>query len=110
MDVLAQAPSQTFDVITMNPPYIPAREVSALDAVVRDHEPHAALTDDADGLTFYRRLHEVAPELLRSGGSMYVELGWGHAEDVACMFADNWTCHVTNDLTGIPRVLELRQP
>ena len=40
-----------FDLITSNPPYITAAEMRDLTPEVRDHDPHIALTDGADGLT-----------------------------------------------------------
>lgn len=107
MDILTQAPSQTFDIICMNPPYIAASEVSTLDATVRDYEPHSALTDDADGLSFYRRLSHLGESLLNPNGLMVFELGWGQAESAVDLFKGRWNTRVINDLADIPRVLEV---
>lgn len=105
LDILADMPSKSFDVITMNPPYIPSSEVSSLQPEVRDYEPHIALTDDGDGLTFYRRLAEIAPSVLSDGGFLVMELGWKGAESVQQLFGNGWQTEVIDDLSGIPRVL-----
>lgn len=104
-DVLSSLVESPAEVITMNPPYIPSAEVPDLDAEVRDYEPHRALTDDADGLSFYRRLHElvhigsIRPRLIA------VELGWQGAHDVEKMFSTLGPTKLLHDLQGIPRVL-----
>lgn len=80
-------PAGGFDVIACNPPYISADEMAGLDANVRDHEPHLALTDGADGLSFYRRLAEGAARLLHADGALLVEIADGRAAQVRALFA-----------------------
>lgn len=109
IDILSSLPTSTFDMICMNPPYIPAADVATLEPNVRDYEPHQALTDDADGLQFYRRLADIAPKILRPHGVMIFELGWGQQNQVEPLFASNWTTRIRADLAGIPRVIEIRQ-
>ncbi len=103
-DILSEIPEGSFDLITMNPPYIPASEVPTLDPEVRDFEPHRALTDDADGLTFYRRLAEVAPTMLQPQGLLLMELGWASAPDVQELFEAIGAIRFVDDLQGIPRI------
>lgn len=105
MDFLRSVPEGPFDLITMNPPYIPVREVPTLEPEVRDYEPHSALTDDGDGLTFYKRLREVLEHLLTEQGAVFLELGWQGAEDVRQILEDVGTITIHNDLQDIPRVL-----
>lgn len=102
--------SGPFHVITMNPPYIPVVEVPSLQEEVRDYEPHLALTDDADGLRFYRRLAVVAEQLLESGGLIACELGWGQHEVVTTLWPAGWNVRIVNDLSDIPRVLLVERP
>ena len=45
-------PSEKFDVIVSNPPYIPSAVIEELEPEVRDHEPRGALDGTADGLYF----------------------------------------------------------
>ena len=105
MDFLKSVPQGPYDIITMNPPYIPAKEVPTLEPEVRDYEPHPALTDDADGLTFYKRLRDVSTSLIASGGAIFLELGWQGAKDVQEIFAEVGSVSVHNDLQDIPRVI-----
>ncbi len=107
-DVRAAAlPAGAFDLILANPPYIPPDEYAALEPEVRDHEPRAALTDDEDGLAFYRVLCARAPRLLRQGGVMMCEIGHGQADAVTSLaHAQGLTVReVVPDLAGIPRVV-----
>ncbi len=48
-----------FDYIVSNPPYISKKEYGLLEEEVRNYEPREALTDDGDGLVFYRKLFEI---------------------------------------------------
>lgn len=48
-----------FDIIVSNPPYVTRAEMEHLQPEVRDYEPHTALTDFDDGLTFYRRIFDL---------------------------------------------------
>ena len=82
LDILNEVPApfdraqgDGFDVILCNPPYIAAEEVPTLEREIREHEPQGALTDGADGLTFFRRLAEVGPRLLQPGGRLIMEIG-----------------------------------
>ncbi len=96
-------PTGGFDVLVCNPPYIAADEMAGLDANVRDHEPRAALTDEADGLSFYRSLADAGPGVLRAGGALFLEVGETQAAAVREIFAETpgWT-HVATwkDTTG----------
>jgi len=63
-----------FDAIVSNPPYVAADDMAALAPELR-HEPEAALTDGADGLSFLRMLVDQAADWLRPGGVLVVETG-----------------------------------
>lgn len=104
-DVHAFVPEEPFDLLVMNPPYIPSAEVPTLETNVRDYEPHAALTDDSDGLSFYRMLAERAHVLVKEDAWMLIELGHGGADEVQQIFhAGGFTIDILNDLENIPRV------
>lgn len=108
MDFLADVPSGTFDLITMNPPYIPLVEIHELEPEVRDHEPLTALTDDLDGLTFYRRFVAVAEKILSPTGTAFLEIGYGQSTDIlALMTSGGLLCTIIEDLAGIPRVAKI---
>jgi release factor glutamine methyltransferase len=71
----ALAGEGSYDLITANPPYIPAREIEALAADIRDHEPRLALDGGPDGLEVIRRLVRGAPAYLVDGGVLAMEIG-----------------------------------
>lgn len=101
---------ETFDLVISNPPYVPAAEISGLEPEVRDHEPHSALTDGAEGLSIIRELVHLAPSFLNAAGVLAFEFGLGQAEMVRTMFAGEvWTgLTIESDLQGIPRVAAAR--
>jgi release factor glutamine methyltransferase len=102
------AASRPFDLIVSNPPYVARAEQGALQREVVEHEPHQALFAGPEGLDVYPRLIAQAATLLLPGGVLILELGHGQAERVRVMFFENanWgNIGITNDLTGIPRVL-----
>ncbi|MBU3742137.1 MAG: peptide chain release factor N(5)-glutamine methyltransferase [Candidatus Kapabacteria bacterium] len=108
-DILKEQPAGTFDIITMNPPYIAAADISELEPEVRDHEPHQALTDDADGLTFFRRLAVLASVMLRPGGTMFIEIGHGQSELVRSILASAaMKTEIIPDLAMVPRIAIVR--
>lgn len=111
-DLLSAFPENGFaDFILSNPPYIAANELPALQCEVRDWEPHLALTDFGDGLSFYRRLINEAPGKLKADGHLICELGYTQSEAVLAM-VDLKTWHeprLLDDLQGIPRTLVLKK-
>ena len=100
-------PSEKFDVIVSNPPYIPSAVIEELEPEVRDHEPRGALDGTADGLYFYRILAEECGKHLTPGGHVYFEIGYDQGAAVkelldAHGFQDT---KVIKDLTGKDRVV-----
>ena len=74
------------DLIVSNPPYIKSDVIATLQEEVRDHEPVTALDGGADGMDFYRRIAERAPEYLCRGGILLVEIGYDQGESVPALF------------------------
>jgi release factor glutamine methyltransferase len=111
-DLFADVGERPFDLIVSNPPYIPAAEYEALEPNVRDFEPRLALFGGEDGLDVYRRLIPGAALLLRPGGTLALEVGFGQARDVAAIVAASAAYEAPqarNDLGGIPRVAYARR-
>jgi release factor glutamine methyltransferase len=76
-----------FDVAVSNPPYISVDDMSFLQKEVKDYDPSSALTDNADGLSFYRRFAEQFDNLLISGGVLLLEFGGnGQKDDIEKIF------------------------
>ncbi len=81
-------PESGFDILMCNPPYIPASAIESLDAGVRDYEPSLALTDGADGLSFYRTIAAECSPFLARGAMVFVEVGDGQAQTVVELMTD----------------------
>jgi len=96
-----------FDLIVSNPPYVGQREAATLMREVRDHEPEIALYGGEEGYEFYAGLIAQAAAHLKPGGIVVLELGHDSLPAVQPLLdASTWTnIGVTNDLSGIPRVL-----
>ena len=77
MDILKDIPDGPFDLLVSNPPYIPEEEMRETMPEVHQYEPKIALTDERDGLTFYRRFAKIGKSLIKPGGSMVLEVGLG---------------------------------
>ncbi|MFN3645836.1 MAG: peptide chain release factor N(5)-glutamine methyltransferase [Gemmobacter sp.] len=101
-----------FDLIVSNPPYIALAEMPGLSPEVRDHEPHLALTDGADGLAAYRRIAAQAPGHLAPGGRLLLEIGPTQGAAVAGLMRDAGLAGVSvrPDLDGRDRVVLARAP
>lgn len=101
----------TFDLIVSNPPYIALDEMAGLSAEV-GHEPRMALTDEGDGLSCYRIIAAGAPEHLRAGGWLMVEIGPTQGAAVCAMFdaARLTEVGIRTDLDGRDRVVVGRKP
>jgi len=85
-DILNDIPKGKYDIILSNPPYISKMVIDTLDRQVRDYEPIGALTDNNDGLTFYRRINEIIPMILKPDGYVILEIGYDQAEKVTEIF------------------------
>ena len=79
-------PNGGFDALVSNPPYVAQDEMAVLPENVRAHEPGVALTEQGDGLSFYRAFAEAGPTILRAGGAVLVEIGYGKGERVSDIF------------------------
>ena len=96
---------QKFHAIISNPPYIPNAEIKNLQAEVQ-REPEIALDGGVDGLDFYRRIVDDAPNFLFDGGFLAVEIGINQAADVKKFFQKNFTdVEIIRDLADIERVI-----
>ena len=66
-----------FDVIVSNPPYVAEVDEASLEPEVLDWEPREALFAGHDGLDVIRRLIDEAPQYLKDGGLVALEVGAG---------------------------------
>jgi release factor glutamine methyltransferase len=106
-DVTCNAPDiGELDFIVSNPPYISNEEMNTLDKGVKDYEPDLALRAGDDGLDFYHPIIESAKKLLRDGGALIVEHGYGQGDSVREIFesAGLKKCMTIRDYGGNDRV------
>lgn len=104
---LFEAVEGEFDCIVSNPPYIPAGEIEYLMPEVRNHEPISALDGSEDGLFFYRKIAQQAPEFLKPGGWLFFEIGYDQGITVPEIMqqAGFKKIEVKKDLAGHDRVV-----
>ena len=95
-----------FDVIASNPPYIPTYKLSTLPKDVKN-EPRIALNGGTDGLKYYRRIVSRAPEFLKPGGRVILEIGWNQACDVKALLKNTGflDIKIIKDYAGFDRVV-----
>ncbi len=99
------------DVVVSNPPYI-AHGDAEVEASVNEWEPHSALFAGSDGLADIRVIADSAPQWLRSGGMLVVEMGYTQAAAVSEIFTSAGLTGVTvhKDLAGLDRFVSGVKP
>jgi release factor glutamine methyltransferase len=104
-------PSQRFDLIVSNPPYIATAEIATLEPEVRDHDPRVALDGGADGLDCYRSLAAAAGPYLKPDGRLMLEFGDGQAGALTQLLeARGWSVEsIHQDYQQCPRFLSARR-
>ena len=80
-DLFNKIKNLKFDIIVSNPPYIETDEIKKLTKDVQN-EPIQALDGGKDGLTFYRKIAEDAPEFLNIHGFLCLEIGYNQKQKV----------------------------
>jgi release factor glutamine methyltransferase len=104
-DLMQAVAPGSMDLIVSNPPYVPLTEREGLQREVRDWEPHVALFAGETGFEIYDRIAADAPRVLRPGGWLVMELGFGSRDHVAALFGAWRKTRIEPDLSGIPRVI-----
>ncbi len=94
-----------FDIIISNPPYIPLPEYESLDPEVHDFEPRSALTDEGEGLAFYKAIFAMIPGLLARDGALLVEIGFGARGQILNLSHSMQLTGTVSDLAGVERAL-----
>lgn len=100
----------TVHLAVSNPPYVSADELTALDPVVRDHEPRRALVAGPTGREVLEHLVADAPRWLAPGGALVVELAPHQAASLAETARGRGYAEVEirRDLAGLERALVAR--
>lgn len=100
-------PNNKFNVLVSNPPYVSGQEFNSLQKEITMYEPRNAVTDDEDGLRFYKRISEFANQYLVDGGSLFYEIGAGQSDDVKSLMLGNGftSIQIIKDYQKIDRVI-----
>lgn len=98
---------EKFDLIVSNPPYIPPSEKGKLQKEVEFDPESALFTNDAEGLEFYDKIINEAPDYLNENGYLLFELGIGQAQKVKSFMKNRGFIDISieKDLSGIERVI-----
>lgn len=106
-DLFSNISNIEFDIIVSNPPYIPSKEISNLQAEVRIYEPLLALDGGINGLDFYKKIAELSQNFLKKDGKIFLEIGYGQKKEVEEIFIKNnfELIEVKKDLSNIDRAL-----
>ncbi|MGH8885863.1 MAG: peptide chain release factor N(5)-glutamine methyltransferase [Egibacteraceae bacterium] len=95
------------DVLVSNPPYLTPAELAAAESEVRDWDPFEALVAGPDGTEVAARLIAAAPQWLRPGGWLLLEVDPSRAELTASLAraAGLRDVAVLPDLAGRDRIV-----
>jgi release factor glutamine methyltransferase len=96
----------SFDLIVANLPYVASGERPALSREVL-HDPAVALFAGERGDELVRELMQTAPDRLRPGGMLALEVGIGQADDLAVLLAEKNYHDIAaiRDYCGVTRFL-----
>lgn len=96
-----------FDIIVSNPPYVSEEDYQKLEPELKVHEPVIALTDYANGLSFYSKIIEISGNLLKPSGRIYFEVGADQSKSVYDMFVKHnfRQIKIIKDYSGIERII-----
>jgi len=113
-DLLSGLPEELHgaaDVIVSNPPYIAPEERPSLPADIAGHEPPEALFAPQGGRGVIEGLARSAPEWLRPGGWLVIEIGETHGPGVRSFLEGEGYADVsiTTDLAGKDRIAQGRR-
>ncbi len=99
--------TSTFHLVVSNPPYISKEEMEELQPEIKEFEPPSAVTDDGDGLSFYRRIAQIGGAFLNEGGAIVVEHAYNQSESARKIFTEaGWGgVHTFSDYSGNDRGL-----
>lgn len=97
------------DIIVSNPPYVDRAEKSRWQPGLK-HEPPEALWAGKRGLSCIEMIIRQAPDYLKTGGYLLMEIGIGQAKEVL-KIAGQAGCFrnikIVNDYNHIPRILSI---
>ncbi|HQF42124.1 MAG TPA: peptide chain release factor N(5)-glutamine methyltransferase [Ignavibacteriaceae bacterium] len=97
-----------FDLVVSNPPYISLNDYNELEPELKNYEPKISLTDDSDGLTFYKKIISVSKQLLNTNGQIYFEIAKDQHNFINELMIENGFSNlkITKDYSGVERIIK----
>lgn len=99
-----------YDMVLCNPPYVPENEFETLQIEIKNFEPRSALSDEGDGLSYYRKIFGLFKET-SNGIKILIELGDGKKDEVEKLLESYKISNynIYKDYHGIDRVLYINK-
>ncbi|KAL4471973.1 hypothetical protein ABPG72_018475 [Tetrahymena utriculariae] len=88
-NIVNQNPTQQFDFMVSNPPYIPTNMVNNLDKQVRKFEDKVALDGGSDGLDIVKQILDYGYQVLKEEGFLALEVDVTHNTLLEQYFENN---------------------
>ena len=105
-DMFKNFKKEKFDIIVSNPPYIPSKDILALEDEVKNYDPLLALDGGDDGLMFYREIIKEAPKFLCAGGMIFLEIGINQSKSVKKLLQKDFEdIKIKKDYSKIDRII-----
>lgn len=103
-DLFVPFPTEKFNIIAANPPYIPSER--ELEESVSLYEPLEALFAGTDGLNIIRQIVAEAPDHLYPGGELWMECDISNIEEAARLMRERFqNVEIRTDSYGRPRLV-----
>lgn len=106
-------PSQQYDVVVSNPPYITRDEQIDMHLNVLQYEPHIALfVENETPLLYYSHIASFAHYHLNPGGYVYVEINANMANETRSLFIKKGfeSVVIYQDMQGKERFVQAKKP
>ncbi len=96
-----------FDIIVSNPPYVSIEDFELLEPELKYYEPKFALSDNSNGISFYKHIIHISNIILNLPGKIYFEIGVNQFKPVQKFFKDyNFSkINISKDYAGIERII-----
>lgn len=101
-----------FDIILSNPPYVRTGQIVSLEPEVSKFEPLPALNGGPDGLDCLRHIIGNAHRYLKTGGRLFLEIGFDQKKDLQKIIRDSGNYSeiiFKQDYAGLDRVVSMKK-
>lgn len=100
-DVFKWEPTEKFDILISNPPYININD-EHVEKWVKENQPSIALYAELDGYAFYQRIILNYDLYIKPGGMLIFEIGYDQAQAIKLLASqvDYKTIKIEKDLEG----------